>query len=150
MTRLGLASLLLHAACQPPPDDVVAHLPLALAAAHEAASHAEDPAALRAALALAYTDGALTRQLRDRWRGRLARGGSVYTLTEFEVEEVEVLAGSAQSADLDAAWRMAGTVLHEGHVHRRHLRARVRWEAVWTPDGWRIALEQPLEVLSLP
>ena len=150
MRHLGTASVLLLGACAPPPSDVVAALPVALETAQEAAARAETPRALRDALALAYTDDALTAQLRDRWRGREARGGTLLQLTEFVVEDLRVLEGSTQDARLEASWRMAGTVVHSGHAHPRHLRAWVRWEARQTPGGWRISREQPLEVLALP
>lgn len=130
--------------------DVVTVLPAAQIVAVRSAARAASPAERRAALAQAYTASALTQQLRDREASRRRRDGGGVVVDELEMEDVVVLRGGARAATLEVSWRMAGTVSHSGHAHRRHLRARSRWEAVVTPDGWRIAEEQPIEVLPLP
>ena len=113
---------------------------------------APDEEARYDALAQAFVGRALTQRFRraQAVARRLEKDHATLVLDEVTHDRVEILGADAQGVQVEATWRMRGSLLHSGHIHPRHLRAIARFRLEPGEDGWRIAAVIPVDWQELP
>lgn len=137
---LGLLAALGLSACAIPADEEIAR---GFVAVHRPL-YAPVPLerdALWDHLAQSLVGDALTEHYVDAWaRGRRSeREGVRSDVLRVDHDRVEVVAATARSATVEAAWSVGGRVRHRGHEHLRIHRYVATFELLLTDRGWRIA-----------